>query len=102
VRDSYETALNDELDDLMEQVKELATLCKATGAKDYHALQDSLMAKTKKHMLDIKKAREVADPKCKTSETGTTTPLSIPALPKLKARLPQLELPSFDGDPLNW
>ena len=33
-RDSYETALNNELNDLSEQLKELASLCRATSAKD--------------------------------------------------------------------
>ena len=63
-RDSYGTTLIDELDDLSEQVKELASLCRATGAKDCHALQDSFR-EIRKRVLVLKKAREKTDPKCK-------------------------------------
>ena len=100
-RDPYDTTLNDELDDLSEQVKELASLCRATGAKDCRTLQDSLQ-EVRKHVLVLNKARGKIDPKCKSPDAGTTISPSAPVSSKLKAKLPQLELPSFDGDPLNW
>ena len=100
-RDPYDATINDELDDLSEQVKELASLCRATGAKDCRTLQDSLQ-EVRKQVLVLNKARGKMDPKCKSPDAGTTTSPSAPVSSKPKAKLPQLELPSFDGDPLNW
>ena len=100
-RDPYDTTLNDELDDLSEQVKELASLCKATGAKDCRTLQDSLQ-EVRKRVLVLNRARGKMEPKCKSPDAGNTTSPSAPVSSKPKAKLPQLELPSFDGDPLNW